>query len=48
MLPQESVVGELPTSIPNMVHHALHQDLEVLHDLSVGENATNDAFEKVK
>lgn len=45
---QKPLVEELPTSIPIAVHHALAQRLEVLGDVSEGENARNDDFEREK
>lgn len=44
-LTQDTLVGELLTPIPNLVHHALYQGLEVLGDVSVSENSQNDEFE---
>lgn len=48
MLAQESLIVELPTTIPNVVHYALAQGLEALDYLSVGNYSSHDAFEQVK
>lgn len=39
---------ELPTAIPNFVHHALTQVLEVLGEVSVIESSRNEIFERLK
>lgn len=45
---KESLVSKLPTPISNMFHHALPQSLQVLGQVSVGENSQNDEFDQVK
>lgn len=48
LLTQEALVRELPTSIPDVVHHARTQGLEVLGDFLEGENSRSDELEQAK
>lgn len=48
MLTKESLVGELMTPIPNVIHHGMAQNLEMLRDVSVGENSRNEELKRVK
>lgn len=48
MLTQNSLLGKLPTLIPNVAHYALAEGLEVWGDAPVGENSRNDKFDRVK
>lgn len=48
MLTQESLAGELPTPIPNMIHHTLALRLEVFREQSVRENDRNNEYKRMK
>lgn len=48
LLMQESLMGELSTPIPIVVHHAPAQSLEVLRDVSMNKNSRNDQFWRMK
>lgn len=45
---QKSLLGELPTALPNVVHHVQAQGLKVPTDVSEGENYGNAELEEVK
>lgn len=49
MLTQESPVGGgLPTPIPNMANHVMAEGFEMLRDMSVGDDSSNNGFQQVK
>lgn len=48
VLTKESLMRELPTSIPDAAHHTSAQSLKLLCDVSVGEISRRDEFERVE
>lgn len=48
VLTQESLVLELTTPIPNLTYHPLTQGLELLDNVSMGENYLNESLDQVK
>lgn len=47
MLTQNSILGELPALITNLVYHAFAHGSEVVGEIRVCENSRNDELEKV-
>lgn len=45
---RESLVGDLLTLVPNVVHHELAKSMKVPGDVLVYENSRNDKLERVK